>query len=111
MILLRNQPFSHPAIKLFWCQPPPFQGPQNIPKPWKTSARKRLTDRTTPFLWDGFAEVSCHAYLDVEAPERQTDTKTIATYLARGYRTISTSLSRSFVMTFPHISLIYNNIL
>ena len=52
------------------------------------SARNRIGDRDAPFLWDGFAEVSCHAYLDLKAPERRTDTRTIATYLARGYHTV-----------------------
>lgn len=59
------------------------------------SARKRLADRTMPFLWDGFAEVSCHAYRDVEAPERRTDTRTIGTYLARGYRTVRRSVGHT----------------
>lgn len=53
-----------------------------------TSARKDVGTSSTPFLWDGFARVSCHAYRDVEAPERRDDTRTIATYLVRGYRTV-----------------------
>ena len=60
-----------------------------------TSARNRLGDRDAPFLWDGFAEVSCHAYLDIEVPERRTDTRTIATYLARGYRTVRRSVGHT----------------
>jgi hypothetical protein len=59
------------------------------------AARKRLGPRTTPFLWDGFAEVSCHAYQDVETPERRTDTATIATYLARGYRAVRRSVGHT----------------
>lgn len=60
-----------------------------------TSARKRLSDRPMPFLWNGFAEVSCHAYRDVEVPERRTDTRTIANYLARGYRTVKRSVGHT----------------
>jgi len=68
--------------------------PTPIASRW-TSARERLGDRGAPFLWDGFAEVSCHAYLDIEAPERRTDTRTIATYLARGYRTVRRSVGHT----------------
>lgn len=52
------------------------------------SARKNVDTGSTPFLWDGFARVSCHAYLDVQAPERRDDTRTIAAYFARGYRAV-----------------------
>ncbi|HEX3423821.1 MAG TPA: hypothetical protein VHS33_10540 [Sphingomicrobium sp.] len=59
------------------------------------AARKRLGVRTTPFLWDGFAEVSCHAYRDGETPERRRDTATIAAYLARGYRAVRRSVGHT----------------
>jgi len=59
------------------------------------SARNRLIHGTAPFLWEGFAAVSCHAYLDIETPERRTDTRTIATYLARGYRTVRRSVGHT----------------
>ena len=68
--------------------------PTPIATRWVT-ARKRLGNRSTPFLWDGFAEVSCHAYLDVEVVERPDDTRTIATYLARGYRTVKRSVGHT----------------
>lgn len=58
-------------------------------------ARKRVGDRSTPFLWNGFAEVACRAYRDVDAPERRTDTSTIANYLARGYATVRRSVGHT----------------
>lgn len=61
--------------------------PTRVAVRW-ASARKDVGTGSTPFLWDGFARVSCHAYAGVETPERRRDTKTIATYLARGYRTV-----------------------
>ncbi|URD59901.1 hypothetical protein M8312_08765 [Sphingomonas sp. KRR8] len=68
--------------------------PTSIALRW-TSARERLADRTAPFLWDGFAEVSCHAYGGIESPERRIDTATIATYLARGYRAVRRSVGHT----------------
>jgi hypothetical protein len=52
------------------------------------AARGKIANETPPFLWNGFARVSCQAYIGVEDPERRDDTATIAAYLSKGYRSV-----------------------
>jgi hypothetical protein len=62
--------------------------PTPVATRWAAARNSSRETGSTPFLWDGFARVACHAYAGVDEPGRPNETAILAAYLAKGYRLV-----------------------